>query len=164
MSVTTDILQTWVRPRTTFRSWLGDTPREDRALAVLMGACFLLFVARWPALSREAHLAAGQPDAPAVQALMGINLFVLLFVAPVLFYLIAGLSHLAVRALGGRGLAYASRMALFWALLATAPLMLFQGLLAGFLGHTAAMTATGLAVGLAFLWLWLTLLHEAHWK
>ncbi len=39
--------------------------------------------------------------------------------------------------------------------------MLFQGLAAGFLGQGLQLTALGVLVGLAFLWLWLTLLHEA---
>lgn len=164
MSVTTDILSTWRHPRAVFRRWLGTTPREDRALAVLIAACLLIFVARWPALSREAALAEGQADAPGLQALMGINLFALVFVAPVLFYALAGLSHLIARALGGQGRGFSSRMALFWALLATAPLMLLQGLAAGFLGAGPALTGLGALIGIGFLTLWLTFLHEAHWR
>lgn len=164
MSVTTDILQSWVHPRRVFRRRLGDAPREDRALAVLMAACGLMFVARWPALAREAQLSAGQPDAPELQALLGINLFALIFMAPVIFYALAGLGHLVARALGGQGNGFASRMALFWALLAVAPLMLLQGLVAGFVGPGHALTATGALVGFGFLALWLIFLHEAHRK
>jgi hypothetical protein len=164
MSVTTDILQSWVHPRLVFRRRLGDGPREDRALAVLMVACGLIFVARWPGLAREAQLSTGQPDAPGLQTLLGINLFALLFMAPVIFYALAGLAHLAARALGGQGSGFSSRMALFWALLAVAPLMLLQGLVAGFIGQGAALTLTGALVGLGFLALWLVFLHEAHRK
>lgn len=170
MSVSTDMVATWIRPRSVFRRWLGRDSREGRALAVLMGACLLIFVAQWPRLSREAFLAqeaarnAGTPveDLPGIQALMGINLFALIFVAPVIFYAIAALSHAVARALGGKGTGFASRLALFWALLATAPLMLFQGLVAGFIGAGPGLTATGVAVALAFVSLWGILLHEAH--
>lgn len=172
MSVTTDIFATWVRPRQVFRRWLGRDSREGRALAVLMAACLLIFVAQWPRLSREAFLAqeaakaGGTPleDVPTLQALLGINLFALIFIAPLLFYALAGIAHAILRALGGKGEGFASRMALFWALLATAPWMLFQGLVAGFIGAGAGLTATGLAVAAAFLVLWAILLHEAHWK
>lgn len=164
MSLTQDILATWTQPRTVFRRRLGTAPREDRALAVLMAACLLLFVARWPALAREAQLAAGAPQAPGLQALLGIHLFALIFMAPLLFYALAGLAHLIARALGGQGSGFSSRMALFWALLAVAPLALLQGLVAGLIGAGPALTATGAAVGLGFLALWLMFLHEAHWR
>ncbi len=170
MSVSADMMATWIRPRRVFRRWLDRDTREGRALAVLMGACFLIFVAQWPRLSREAFLAqeaarlAGTPpeDVPGLQALIGINLFALIFFAPVLFYGIAALSHGVARAVGGRGSGFASRMALFWALLATAPWMLFQGLVGGFIGPGPALTATGIVVAAAFVILWMILLHEAH--
>lgn len=164
MSLTIDMLQTWRHPRQVFRRRLGNAPREDRALAILIGACFLFYVARWPALARQAHLAEGQPDAPGLQALMGITLFALVFAAPVLFYALAGGLHLGARTLGGRGTAYATRMALFWALLAAAPLVLFQGLLAGLVGAGAGLTAVGIIVALAFAALLGILLNEAHWR
>lgn len=168
MPVTQDILRAWRAPRAVIREKLGQGVREDRALAVLMGACGLMFVAQWPRLSREAHLgrlaaeAQGTPpdQVPGLDALLGINLFALLFMAPLLFYALAGLSHGVARALGGRGSAFAARLALFWALLAVAPAMLFQGLLAGFAGPGPALTAVGALVGLAFLAIWLSMLRE----
>lgn len=168
MAVTTDILKTWRRPGAVFRPRLA-TATEGGALAILMGACFLFFVAQWPGLSRQAHLAriaaeeAGTPmdQVPELQALMGINLFVLLFMVPLIFYAIAWLSVPVLRLFGRTVAPLSARMALFWALLATAPLMLFQGLVAGFVGPGTALTAVGVAVLLAFLWLWQRLLREA---
>ncbi|VDC31870.1 YIP1 family protein [Pseudogemmobacter humi] len=169
MSVTTDIAQTWRHPGAVLRRKLGDGIREDRALVTLLAACFLFFVAQWPRLSREAYLAlthaeqTGQPldQVPGLQALMGINLFVFLFVVPLIFYGIAMLSALALRVMGRRISPYAARLSLFWALLCTAPLMLFQGLLAGFRGPGAAVNVVGGLIALAFLWLWFRLLREA---
>ncbi|MGA0542820.1 YIP1 family protein [Neotabrizicola sp. VNH66] len=168
MAVTTDILKTWRRPGAVFRPRLAQAT-EPGALAVLMGACFLIFVSQWPALSRQAYLAqiaaeqVGTPpdQVPQLQALIGINLFVLMFMAPLIFYAIAWLSGVVLRAFGRPVAPLGARMALFWALLATAPLMLFQGLIAGFVGPGPALTVVGFLVLLAFLWLWQRLLREA---
>ncbi len=157
MSVTARILRTWRDPRGVMRAHLDAGPREDRALAVLFAACLLIFVAQWPGLSRAAHLDPSVPlDARVGGALMGT-----LFIVPLLAYLVAGASHIAARAMGGRGTWFGARMALFWSLLAVSPLMLLQGLVAGFVGPGPALTLTGLAVLLAFLFLWLSALAEA---
>lgn len=157
MTVTGDILATWRRPREIFRAKLAQGVREDRALAMLMGACALLFVAQWPALSRAAHL---DPTIP-LDARMGGALMGTIFILPVVLYGLAALSHLVARLMGGKGSHYGARLALFWALLATAPLMLLHGLMAGFLGQGMQLTVVGVGIFLAFLWLWLTLLVEA---
>ena len=44
-------------------------------------------------------------------------------------YLVAGLSHLIARLVGGRGDWYRARMALFWSLLASTPLILLNDLI-----------------------------------
>lgn len=168
MSITTDIFRTWRQPGAVIRSKLADGPREDRALIVLFAACLLLFVAQWPRLSREAWfaretaIAAGMPldQVPGIQALMGINFFVFLFVIPLIFYGVAGLSVLIIRMFRGRIGASDARFALFWSLLCIAPLMLFQGLLAGFSGPGLAVSLVGVVIAGLWLWLWTKLLRE----
>ena len=54
MAVTTDIMRTWRGPRTVMRDLLNHGQREDRALAYLMAACIMIFIAQWPRLSRIA--------------------------------------------------------------------------------------------------------------
>lgn len=157
MAITTRILRTWRDPRGVMRAHLAAGAREDRALAVLLGACLLIFVAQWPALSRAAHLDPSVPlDARLGGALMGT-----LFLVPLLAYLLAAVSHLAARAMGGRGSWFGARMALFWSLLAVSPVMLLQGLVVGFIGAGPAATATGLAVLAGFLFLWGNALIES---
>jgi len=38
------------------RAILAQGPREDRALATLLGACVILFIAQWPFHARAAYL------------------------------------------------------------------------------------------------------------
>ena len=122
-----------------------------------MAACALIFVSQWPALARMAHHDPAIPlDARLGGALMGT-----LFLLPLFAYALAALSHLAARALGGRGSHHGARLALFWALLAISPLMLLQGLARGLAGPGPAQTALGVAVLVCFLAVWASGLIEA---
>lgn len=157
MPVTTDIVKTYRAPRQVIRRHLAAGVREDRALAFLMAACALIFVAQWPRLARQAYLT---PEVP-LEALIGAALLGWLFLAPLFLYLLGAASHLVARLFGGRGSFYAARLALFWSLLAVSPLMLLQGLVAGFIGPGPALTLVGYGVLLIFLVLWGLALHEA---
>lgn len=157
MPVTLDILRAWRDPRGVLRDRLAAAPREDRAFAVLMGACFLIFVAQWPGLRREAFL---NPDVP-FEARLGGAMMGVLFLLPLILYALATLSHLVARLFGGKGSWYGARLALFWALLAVTPLMLLQGLVAGFLGQGVQAGVVGAAVGIGFVYLWVNMLVEA---
>jgi len=148
MSVTAEILATWRDPAGPVRRLVANGPREDRALVILIGACILLYVARLPMLARQARL---DPTVP-LDASMGITLFVMLFVMPLLAYALAFLIHLIVRALGRTGTASGARMVLFWAFLAITPAALAQGLLEALLGPSAVVRIFGVAVFGFFLW------------
>lgn len=138
------------------RRLLAAGPREDRALAILMGACLLVFIAQWPAISRRAHL-----EDLELNALLAGALFGWLFIAPLGLYLLAALSHLVAKAFGGKGGWYGARLALFWSLLASTPLILLNGLVAGFIGKGAALSIVGLAWFGVFLWFWMASLKVA---
>lgn len=156
MPVTTDITATYRGPGRVVARLLALGQREDRALAFLMGGCLLVFVAQLPRLAREAHLT-GQ----ALDMLLGASLMAWVIIAPLIFYLLAALSHLVARAVGGKGTWFGARLALFWALLASSPVLLFHGLIAGFIGPGAAMQAVGLLWLAVFGWFWLAGLRTA---
>jgi len=158
MAVTTDIVASYRRPRAVMRRLLAMGVNEGRALAILMAGCGVTFIAQWPRLAREAHLT-GQELNP----LLGGALLGWVVIAPLAFYLIAYLGHLACRVFGGSGDGFAARLALFWAWLAASPLLLLYGLVAGFVGKGPGLTLVG-AVWLAvFSWFWLSNLREAGW-
>ncbi|NNE88006.1 MAG: YIP1 family protein [Silicimonas sp.] len=151
MSVVRDIMRTYRAPREVQARRMSGAPREDRALAVLMGACVLIFVAQWPRLSREAFL---DPSIGFDARLAG-ALFGWIMVMPLVFYALAVITQLILRAFGTAGAGYASRMSLFWALLASTPLWLLTGLTAGFVGPGAGLTITGIAALGAFVIFWM---------
>lgn len=149
MGVASDLLRAYRSPAAVFRARVGGPAREDRALVILMVACLLIFVGRWPALQREA-VETGQD----FQMLAGATLFAWLFIMPLAAYAIAGLSHLIARPLGGHASPYAARFALFWALLVASPLWLLAGLVAGFIGPGVQLQITGAVALAAFLVHW----------
>lgn len=159
MPVTSDIVESYRSPGRVLRRHLSAGVREDRAIAFVMLACVLIFVAQLPRIAREAELA---PEASFGERATG-DLFVWLFVMPLVFYGIAGLSHLLAKPFGARGSWFDARMALFWALLAAAPLWLLRGLTAGFIGPGVTLdTVTAFALGI-FVLLWFFGLREAEW-
>jgi hypothetical protein len=157
MAVSTEIVRSWRSPRAALRRQIAAGLSEARALAYLMAACGLIFVAQWPRLSREAYLDPAVPlEARVAGALQGI-----VFLLPLLFYGLAALSHLLARQFGGRGGWLGARVALFWSLLAAAPLFLLDGLVAGFIGPGPARTATGALLAGGLLLHWALALAEA---
>jgi len=159
MPVTRDIVATYRGPRRVVRRLLDMGEREDRALVMLVGACVVVFIAQWPRLAREAHLTETE-----LNPLLGGALLAWLFIAPLLLYAVALISHGIARLIGGRGTGYGARLALFWAFLAASPLILLHGLVAGFIGPGPGLQGVGLIWCGVFLWFWISGLREAEWS
>ncbi len=163
MSVTNDMMRTWRAPRVVMRELLSQGQREDRALAFLMIACIVIFIAQWPRLSRIAagfDLAAGA-DVPELSQLIAYEFLGWLMVWPLMFYAIGAVSHVVAKLVGGQGSWYTARLALFWSLLATTPAALLYGMMAGFLGNTAGTQLVGVFWLGAFAIIWMLTLREA---
>jgi hypothetical protein len=160
MSVAADILASYRSPATVIRRHVANGPQEGRAFIFLQLACGLVFISRWPGLSRAAHL---DPTTPLDMRLGG-ALLGWLFIAPLAFYAIAALTHLVARAFGGSGSGFDSRMALFWSLLVVTPIWLLHGLTAGFVGPGPQMSAVGILLLLAFFGVWIPAFIAVHKK
>ena len=163
MAVTTDIVRTWKGPRAVMRDLLAQGRREERALAFLMAACFVIFIAQWPRLTRKAQgfeADAGAEVLP-MSELLTYELFAWMIIWPLLFYAVAAVSHLIARVVGGRGDAYGARLALFWSFLASTPLALLYGLTVGLIGYGIEANIAGAVWLLSFGVFWLQSLREA---
>lgn len=158
MSVTKDIPATYRGPRRVFARLLAMGPREDRLLAFLISGCVLAFVAQMPKLARDAHLTGQELNMLLGGALLGV-----VFIAPLLLYTLALLTHWVARIAGGQGEAYRARLALFWAFLAASPLMLLNGLVAGFIGPGPGLTLVGGLWFVIFLWFWVAGMVQGYW-
>ncbi|MFY2826649.1 YIP1 family protein [Ruegeria sp. MALMAid1280] len=156
MPVTSDIVATYRGPGRVVRRILDLGEREDRALIFVMGFCVVAFIAQLPSLARRAHL-----EGLELNMLMGGALLGTVIILPLFFYALAFVSYGAARLVGGRGTAYGARLALFWALLSSTPLVLLNGLVAGFIGPGPALTFVGLAWFGVFIWFWLAGLRQA---
>lgn len=156
MAVVADILQSWRSPRAVILRHLQRHPTEGFAFSLLVAFLLLAFVAQWPAMSRAAYLA---PEAGLTQRMVAAGLALLASIP--LWYGLAGLSHLVSQRFGGKGGYLGARLALFWALLSVAPLMLLQGMISGFSGAGWLSTAAGIVVLCGFLYLWINMLIVA---
>jgi hypothetical protein len=150
MSVTTDIKASYRGPGRVVARLMGQGRREGFALNILLFACIVMFVAQAPYQSREAHF---NPDVP-LMARMYWSAFLWIFLVPLLLYgfaaMVFGLARLAGRNITGYGI----RLSLFWALLASSPVVLFLGLIAAFIGPSAGLQLVGMIWLLNVLWFW----------
>ena len=149
MSVVSDILATYKGPARVMRKLVSMGQREDRALAMLMFGCVIIFVAQWPRLARQA-LSTGEE----LNILLGGALLGWLFIMPLVFYTLAMVVYFVFRLLGRKPQSWGMRLALFWAVLAASPLLLLDGLVAGFLGQGVPRMVVGAVWLFAFFWFW----------
>lgn len=156
MAVSGDMIRAYRAPGQVMARLIASGAGEERALAWLMTGCFLMFIARLPVLSRRAYLNDEEFVALAAGAFTGA-----VFLAPLVFYALAALSHVVAGRFGGRGSWVSARLALFWTVLVLSPLMLFQGMVAGFIGPGAALTLVAVLNGAVFLCLWIVALRVA---
>lgn len=156
MPVSTDIVASYFGPKEVVHRHLARGVSEPRALAFLMGGCSLLFVSSLPRLARQAYL-----DGTELDMLMGGSLLSTLFILPLILYALAWLVRGVFVALRRPLSGYGSRLALFWALLASSPLVLLNGLVAGFVGPGPGLQLVGALWLGVFLWFWLAGLRAA---
>ena len=147
MAVTRDIVEAHLRPRRVMARLLSMGQREDRALAMLMGGCVILFMAQWPYRARQAHIT-GETLTDYIQH----DAVGLIFLLPLLAYGVAALLRLISRVFGAKADYYSARLALFWALLASSPSLVLAGMVKGFIGLGAANTIIGALWLIIFLW------------
>ena len=157
MSVTRDMAATWRRPGQVAARHLERGASEPRLLAFVMGGSLLVFVSQWPRLAREAHLG----GAPMGEIIAG-EFMRLIFLLPLFLYLIALISHGVMRLFKGQGTAFSARLALFWAFLASGPLILLVGLVSGFVGPGVQLEVTKLVYWIVFLWFWIAALRALY--
>lgn len=156
MALTADIILGWRKPRQVLRRHLMRGKSEAFAFSLLVTFLLMAYVALWPGLSRLSVL---HPEVPLIQRMFAAALAVLASIP--LWYLLAALSHLIGRRLGGGGSYYGARLALFTALLTVTPAMLLQGLVGGLIGPGRQLDILGIIVGAGFFWIWLSMLAEA---
>ena len=156
MSVSTDIARSWIRPRTVMRELLRHGVREDRAIAYIMVACFVVFISRLPGIQYEVIQGQGEFQRDASYAFFGLMMF-----APLLMYSIAAVLHIFAKILGSGGTFYTARLAFFWVFLASTPALLLYGLTVGLIGPGVEANLVG-AIWLAgFIWMLVPSLWEA---
>jgi hypothetical protein len=158
MSLVGDIASSYSSPATVAAGQDEDGLSEPQTLFYGMLFGFLSFLAQLPALS----VIAGHEGLP-LSALAAANLAVFLFFLPLMLYILAALAHVILARFGGAASWGQSRRALFWAALATTPLILLTGLSEPVLPGGLVL-ALQLATGAVFLWQWISCLFYFEFK
>ncbi len=145
----------------------GDERPEARGFIYLMVGLLIVFVGQLPDLGGVgmnplvlSENLAGEDGQPGSDGSLAGGFFGLLFLGPLLFYLLASLSHLIVRLFGGRGQGVDARLAMFWTILAVSPLFLLRGMASVSQAGSLVMVVN-YAIAAGFLWIWLSGLIEA---
>ncbi len=138
------------------RELLSQGIREDRAIAYVMVACFIIFVSRLPAIQYEVIQGQGDFQRDATYSFMGLMMF-----APLLLYALAAIIHIFGRLIGGKGSFFTVRLSLFWVLLASTPALLLYGLTIGFVGPGSQADLVGAIWVIGFFWMLIPSLWEA---
>lgn len=146
--VTPRMIQSWYAPRSVFADLRG-LP-ENALLAVLMAAMLIFWVAQLPGYAQLAQI---DPEIP-LEARLGSAFLAVMFIMPLIWYLVAAVVSALSRLLPWRISGQDSRLALFWSLLAVAPAMLLLGLVAGLIGAGAALELCRILTAVAFLLIW----------
>lgn len=149
MPVTTDIAASYRRPGAVVRGHIDRGISEASVLAFLMGGCLMLYVARWPALRRQAE----QTEDPFGSLMTGELIWWILYM-PLVLYAVAGLSQLAFRLFKAPITGLGARLSLFWAVLAASPMYLLAGMTNGFIGEGLELDLVRSVGYVVFAWFW----------
>ncbi len=136
------------------------TVSEPRILFYAFLAGFLMFVAGLPSASLQAT---SIEDPNALAIVLAARFFGSLFVLPLLFYALAALAHIIARIWRGSATFQMARLALFWALLVTMPVVFLASIASvGLMGAPdLALRLVGVIVLLAFAKIWGTGLAQS---
>ena len=124
MALTSDIVATYKGPSRVVGRFLGQGRNEVRALLFVLIAGLLMFIAAAPYQAREAQL---NPDGP-LEVRLYWSAFLFIFIVPLLLYGLAALVWVVTKVARMPVSGYEVRYTLLWALLASAPVKLLQGL------------------------------------
>lgn len=152
MALTQDIFATYAGPRRVVSRFLAQGRNEVRALLFVLITGVLMFVAVAPYQAREAQL---DPAIP-LEARLYWSAFFYILIVPMLLYLLAVVAWPFVWIFRRPVTGYEVRFTLFWALLASTPVMMLMGLTAGFIGPGIQLQALGLIWFVVFGWFWVS--------
>ena len=156
-SLTTSILQAWKDIRASMRAQMALPKDESRLLFYLFLGCALGFVAGLPQALAQARLI--EEEGAVTGVIMG-RLFASIFVAPLALYGISALATLITRLMGGNGSFFTGRLALFWAILVSLPVLLLSGALGATPLSPNVIGWISFAAYAVFLWIWSECLAE----
>ncbi len=152
MALTQDILATYRGPSKVMGRFLSQGRNEVRALLFVLLSGLMIFIAASPFQAREAQL---DPDGPLAVRLYW-SAFLWIFIMPLLMYGFTALIWVVSRVARAKVSGFDIRLTLFWSLLASTPILLLLGLVAGLIGPGVQLKAVGTIWLCVFGWFWIS--------
>jgi len=152
MALTQDIIATYRGPSRVMGRFLDQGRNEVRALLFLLIAGLMIFIATSPFQARQAQI---DPEGPLAVRLYW-SAFLWIFIMPLLMYVFAAMIWVISRVARARVTGSDIRLTLFWSLLATTPVMLLLGLVAGLIGPGIQLQIVAIIWLCVFAWFWIS--------
>lgn len=152
MALTQDIIATYRGPSRVMGRFLDQGRNEVRALLFLLIAGLMIFIATSPFQARQAQI---DPEGPLAVRLYW-SAFLWIFIMPLLMYFFAAMIWVISRVARVRVTGSDIRLTLFWSLLATTPVMLLLGLVAGLIGPGIQLQIVAIIWLCVFAWFWIS--------
>jgi len=152
MALTQDIIATYRGPSRVMHRFLSQGRNEVRALLFLLISGLLIFVASSPFEARQAQL---NPEGPLAVRLYW-SAFLWIFIMPLLMYAFAAAIWVISRVARTGVTGFDIRLTLFWSLLASTPLLLLMGMVAGLIGPGIQLQVVGILWLCVFGWFWVS--------
>ena len=123
---------------------------ERRLLGLAFLCVLVLFLSRIPKLIVIWH---DNSLNEAIPSLIGIYAFASIFFAPLVLYLFAAVCRLVSKFFHGQGSFRSSRLAVFWGIIISAPFLLTNGIVQGYLYGTSIAVIVDFLTGALFAWI-----------
>tara|TARA_R110002074_G_scaffold8131_4_gene34046 strand:+ start:741 stop:1235 length:495 start_codon:yes stop_codon:yes gene_type:complete len=152
MALTQDIVATYRGPSRVMARFLSQGRNEVRSLLFLLISGLLIFVAASPFQARQAQL---NPEGPLAVRLYW-SAFLWIFIMPLLMYGFAAAIWVVSRVSRAGVSGFDIRLTLFWSLLASTPVLLLLGMVAGLIGPGIQAQVVGILWLCVFGWFWIS--------
>ena len=131
---------------------------EARLLSLAFLGVIILFIARLPELIVLWH---NNLLNDVIPSLVGISLFTSMFFAPLILYSLSAVIHIVAKLFKGKGTFKTSRLALFWSIVVSSPILLINGIVQGYFYETLLARFFDLLTMFFVLWIVSSIIVES---
>ena len=135
-----------------------DSTGEKKVLFLAFTSAIILCIANLPF---QISIAPMLIDNSIVFIYLGVILFITVFFTPLFLYFLSTVLHLILKIFNGKGSFYDIRLAFLWSINVVAPILIFNGLLRGFLSYSPHLIYLNLMLNVYIAWVLSSIVSKA---